>query len=290
MGVNVRLDRTRFGPAGFPMGCPKKEKAFEYLQKLGLGAMEYQAVRRVPTKLDPLKEIGKEAKERGIILTLHAPYAINLASKEREKVFKSIERLYLSAKAAEAMGATHVTFHPGYYSEREPEEALKLAIKALDDLVRRLKDENLRIELGPETTGKPSQLGSLDEVLRMAEEVDFVSPTIDFAHIHAREGGSIRGREDYARILDKVEGRLGSLNGLVVHFTEVELTASGKGEKMHHELGSGYGPDFKPLAIEMVERGVKWLVISESPLLEEDSLKMKRIYMGIRKRRTKQFP
>ncbi len=274
----MRIDRTRFGPAGFPMGCPKEE-AFDYLHKLKLGAMEYQAVRRVPTKLDPLKEMGKKAKERDIVLTLHAPYAINLASEEEDKIIKSVERLYLSAKAADAMGATHVTFHPGYYSKRDPEDALKLAIKALSDLVQRLKDENIRMELGPETTGKPSQLGSLNEVLRMAEEVDCVFPTIDFAHIHAREGGSIKGREDYAKILDEIEGRLGTLNGLVVHFTEVELTASGKGEKMHHELGSGYGPDFKPLAAEMAERGVRWLVVSESPLLEEDSLKMKRIYM-----------
>jgi len=277
MGVDVKLDRTRFGPAGFPMGCPKEE-AFDYLHKLKLGAMEYQAVRRVPTKLDSLKEIGEKAKERDVVLTLHAPYAINLASKDKEKLIKSIERLYLSTKAAEALGATHVTFHPGYYSGRDPEEALKLAIRGLDKLVLRLKDENIRIELGPETTGKPSQLGSLNEVLRMAEEVDWVFPTIDFAHIHAREGGSIKGRDSYSRILDEIEGRLGSLDGLVVHFTEVELTASGKGERMHHELGSGYGPDFGPLAVEMVEREVKWLVISESPLLEEDSLKMKKIY------------
>jgi len=277
VGDSVKLDRTRFGPAGFPMGCPKEE-AFDYLYKLRLGAMEYQAVRRVPTKLDSLKKIGEKAKEKDVVLTIHAPYAINLASRDEEKLTKSIERLYLSAKAAEALGANHITFHPGYYSKRDPEEALRLAIEGLDGLVRRLKDENIRVELGPETTGKPSQLGSLDEVLRMAEEVDWVFPTIDFAHIHAREGGSIKGRDSYSRILDEIERRLGSLNGLVVHFTEVELTASGRGERMHHELGSGYGPDFGPLAIEMVERDVKWLVISESPLLEEDSLKMKKIY------------
>lgn len=279
----MEIDRTRFGPAGFPMGCPKEE-AFDYLYKLKLGAMEYQAVRRVPTKLDTLKEIGKQARERDVVITLHAPYAINLASKEEDKILKSVERLYLSAKAADAIGATHVTFHPGYYSGRSPDEALKLAIKALDDLTRRLKDENIRVELGPETTGKPSQLGSLDEILRMAEEVDGIWPTIDFAHIHAREGGSIKGRENYVKILDEIERRLGTLEGLVVHFTEVELTASGKGERMHHELGSGYGPDFRPLAEEMVERKVKWLVISESPLLEEDSLNMKRIYRKILKR------
>ncbi len=276
--VRLEVDRTRFGPAGFPMGC-EKEEAFEYLNKLKLGTMEYQAVRRVPTKLDSLKKLGKRARDMDIVLTLHAPYAINLASKDEEKALKSVERLYLSAKAAEAIGARHVTFHPGYYSQRTPEEALKLAINSLKELVQRLKSENIGVELGPETTGKPSQLGSLEEVLRMAEEVDQTFPTIDFAHIHAREGGSIKGRGDYARILDEIEGRLGTLNGLVIHFTEVELTSSGKGEKMHHELGSSYGPDFKPLADEMAERGVKWLVISESPLLEEDSLKMKNIYL-----------
>ncbi|MCC6029157.1 MAG: TIM barrel protein [Candidatus Korarchaeum sp.] len=270
------IDRVRFGPAGYPIDAPR-ERAFSYLREIGLDAMEYQAVRAIPKNEDLLSWVRNEASENDIMLTLHAPYAINLCSKEKGAA--SVKRLVDSGIAASKIGANHVTFHPGYYGKMSEEDALKTAIESLKRVREELISLGINLELGPETTGKPSQLGSLDEVLRMAEEVDGVRPTIDFAHIHAREGGSIRSREDYERILKIIERELGDLNGLVIHFTEVELTKSGVGERMHHDLGSGYGPPFEPLAEIIAEYGLRWLIISESPVLERDSIKMKALYV-----------
>ncbi len=278
------LDRTRFGPAGYPLDSPKEE-AFRYLRSIGLDGMEYQAVRSIPKNRELLKWIREQASENDVVLSLHAPYAINLASEDPKKREASVGRILSAAEAAHRMGARHVTFHPGYYGKFGREEALKMAVSALERLTEVINGRGLQVELGPETTGKPSQLGSLDDVLTMAESVEGVVPTVDFAHIHVREGGIIRGKEDYGRILDEIEGRLGTLDGLVIHFTEVEPTKSGYGERMHHELGSGYGPEFEPLAQLMVERDVRWLVISESPLLERDALKMKRVYERLRRER-----
>jgi deoxyribonuclease-4 len=276
-GDQLILDRVRFGPAGFPIDSPK-ERAFEYLRKIGLSGMEYQAVRRVPTNEKELKKLGEEAKENDILLTLHAPYAINLSAETEEKIKGSINRLLSAAKAAKAMGALHVTFHPGYYLKRSRNDALRVAISALRELREIMTSEGIDVELGPETMGKPSQLGSLDDVLEMAKSVEGVSPTIDFAHLHVRDGGIIKGEDDYRSILRRIEREIGDLNGLVVHFTEVEATSSGYGERMHHELGSGYGPDFHPLAKIIAENGLKWFIVSESPILERDSVKMKEIY------------
>ncbi|MDK2383180.1 MAG: TIM barrel protein [Candidatus Korarchaeota archaeon] len=278
------IDRTRFGPAGYPLDAPKEE-AFTYLRSLGLDGMEYQAVRSIPKNKELLKWIREQSEENDVILSLHAPYAINLASEDPKKREASIERILSAAVAAHRMGARHITFHPGYYGKYGRDEALKIAINALERLNSVIKGRGLQVELGPETTGKPSQLGSLDDVLTMAESVDSVVPTVDFAHIHVRDGGVIKGRKDYERILDEIEGRLGTLDGLVVHFTEVEPTKSGYGERMHHELGSGYGPEFGPLAQLMVEKDVRWLVVSESPLLERDALKMKLVYERLRRKR-----
>lgn len=273
----MRLDRTRFGPAGYPLGAPEKE-AFTHLKSIGLDGMEYQAVRSVPKSKELLNWIREQAEKNDVILSLHAPYAINLASEDQRKREASMERILSAATAAHRMGVKHVTFHPGYYGKLGREEALKMALESLYRLIEAIDGMGLCVELGPETTGKPSQLGSLDDILTMAESADKVVPTIDFAHIHVREGRIIENRGSYERILDDIEGRLGTLNGLVIHFTEVEPTNSGYGERRHHELGSGYGPEFEPLAQLMVERDVRWLVISESPLLERDALKMKLIY------------
>jgi len=273
----VLIDRVRFGPAGYPLDA-SKERAFSYLREIGLDAMEYQAVRAIPKNEDLLSWVRREASENDIMLSLHAPYAINLCSKEKGEA--SIKRLIDSGVAASKMGAGHITFHPGYYGKMSEEDALKAAIESLRRVREEFRSLGIDLELGPETTGKPSQLGSLDEVLRMSEEVDGVRPTIDFAHIHAREGGSIKGRDDYERILRTIERRLGDLNGFVIHFTEVELSKSGVGERMHHDLGSGYGPPFEPLAEIIAEYGLRWIIISESPVLERDSVKMRALYMS----------
>ncbi len=278
------LDRTRFGPAGYPSGAPRKE-AFGYLRKLGLDGMEYQAVRSVPKNEELIRWIGDEACENDVALSLHAPYAVNLASEDVRKREASLGRILAAASAAQLMGAGHVTFHPGYYGQFSENEALRMAIDSLKRLRALMDARGLNIELGPETMGKPSQIGSLNDVLTMAEEIEGIVPTLDFAHIHVRGRRRLRSEEDYARILDRIEDRLGTLNGLVIHFTEVEPTKSGYGERRHHELGSGYGPEFEPLARLMIERDVKWLMISESPLLEVDAVRMKGVYEDARRER-----
>jgi deoxyribonuclease-4 len=49
-----------------------------------------------------------------------------------------------------------------------------------------------------------------------------------------------------------------------------------KGEKRHLVLD--HKPDFEPLAKEMLKRKFDITIISESPILEQDSLKMKKIF------------
>ena len=138
----------------------------------------------------------------------------------------------------------------------------------------------VRVEIGPETTGKETQFGSLFEVLEIAKKIPGVRPTIDFGHMHVRSSDSMIASEvDYQRILSLIEKELGaeSMSGLPIHFSEVEPTKSGIGERRHHQLGSGYGPRFDWLANVIAENGYRFVIISESPLLELDSIQMKRI-------------
>ncbi len=273
-----RLKRIRFGPAGKPIGFKgKTEEVLSYLRGIKLDALEVQQVRGINIKEEQAKKIGDEAKRNDIKLSIHAPYAINLCSNDREIREKSKERLLQALKIAEIMGATVVVFHPGYYKGMSKEEALESALRLIKEIEEEASSLGIRkAKLGAETTGKKSQLGSLDEVIEMSKSSDLIVPVIDFAHIHAREEPRLSDKRGYQNILDRLEKELGGkVKSLHIHFSKIEY--SNKGERRHHIFGSGFGPRFVPLIELILERGIEATIISESPLLDQDALKMKKI-------------
>jgi len=269
---------ARFGPAGVPPRCKGTTiDAIAFVANEGLNAFEVQFVRGVKMSEELARKVGELASRLDVKLSVHAPYWINCCAIEKRKIEIAIRNLIQSLRVANAMRATCVVFHPGYYLGRSSEEAKKACITTLRNVIDLARSEGIKVKLAPETTGKPKQFGSLSEVLDLCEELGLI-PTIDFAHLHARDKGAIRGKADYEKIFDEIEQRLGSkiTKKLHCHFTEVEFTE--KGERKHLNLFTKNSPPFRPLAQVIVERGYEPTIICESPLLDEDALKMKRIY------------
>ena len=276
--VGKRVKKLHFGPAGKPVGFKGRvEEVPKYLHEEGLDAFEVQQVRGINISEEQAKILREEARKYKIILSMHGPYAVNLSSAKEEIIKNSKMRLLKALKLAETMGAYVVVFHPGYYKDLGKEDSLKKALKVLRDIEEEAKSLGIKkVKLGAETTGKPTQLGDLDEVIKMAQETDIVVPVIDFAHLHARSGGKTSGKEAYIKILDKLEGEVkDKIEMLHVHFSKIEY--SDKGERKHHIFGSGFGPVFHELAEVLLERDQEAVIISESPLLDKDALKMKEI-------------
>ncbi len=262
----------RFGPAGRPdsfasMGYKKTEQLPEYLQKFGLNAFEYQFGRGVRYTGEALRRFGEKAAQAGIALSVHAPYYISLSSVEEEKRRNSITYIADSAKAARLMGADRIVVHSGSCGKIPREEALSLAQDTLAGALRTLDELGLGdITLCPETMGKLNQLGDFGEVLRLCEADERLLPCIDFGHLNARTFGGIRGREDYARILDEMENRLGRerASRFHAHFSKIEYTEKG-GEKLHLTFADTvFGPDFEPLMELVAKRGLAPRFICES--------------------------
>ncbi len=281
-------DRPRFGPAGFPPAFKRLkwpiDEISRYLHEEGLDAFEYQAVRwglKPQIKRENAEKLGFAAEKYDVWLSMHGSYFINLCGDE-ETIEKSKRRLIACVTAANWMNAHIVVFHPGFYGKREPEDALRTCIKAMEEVVEEINSLGIsRVALGPETTGKKSQLGSLDEILTLCEEVENTLPTIDWAHIHAREDGKLKGEDDFRRVLDEIEKRLGAkaMRNLHCHYSRIEFTS--KGEKRHHTMDEEeYGPSFEPLASLIVELDMKPVIISESPILDVDSKKMRDIFLA----------
>ncbi len=101
---------------------------------------------------------------------MHGSYFINLLG-TKEIVEASKRRLIACATAAQWMGAYVVVFHLGFYGQILKSEAFRNAVEALKDVVTTMKSLGItRVKLGPETMGKHSQFGKLDEILGICEE------------------------------------------------------------------------------------------------------------------------
>jgi len=270
-----------FGPAGRPIDYKGAAyKASSYIADLGLLAYEYQAGRGMRIGEASSKILKKDSKKNDILVSLHAPYFINLSAEDDKKLEMSIGTLLNAAQVGDWMGAYRIVFHPGYYSKNDPSDALAIAKGAIATLLEKLQEESLEnVTFAPETTGKRSQLGNIDEIIEMCSNFDNFEPTIDFAHIHARGRGYIQEKEDYNCIFSKLENNL-DIDRLHCHFTPIEYTKAG--ERRHHTLEEpDYGPNPKWLLESFIENDWKATIICESPLLDKDALLLKALYESL---------
>jgi deoxyribonuclease-4 len=276
-------DRTRFGPAGVPplfraLGARIPDVP-SLLREENLDAFEYQAVRwgqKPQMKQEDAESLGVEARKNDVLLSLHGSYYVNLCGKE-EVVEASKKRLVACATAANWMGAYVMVFHTGFYGRLDKRYAFRTCVNALKDIVATMNSLGIRnVKLGPETMGKVFQVGSLDEILTICEEVEQTQLVIDWSHMHARRQGRFRKVSDFRAVVEEVERRLGTETARTMHchFSKIEYTD--KGERRHHVLEDArYGPDFKMLAEVIAEFNMRPVIICETPLLDVDAVKMR---------------
>ncbi len=290
MSVKDLTERTRFGPAGVPPPFrilrAKLSDVPGLLREEGLDAFEYQASRWGATpqiKQEDAEKLGLEAKKNDVKLSVHGSYFINLSGKD-DIVEASKQRLIAGATAAQWMGAYVVVFHLGFYGRFEKSFAFKNCVTALKDVSQTLKSLGIKVKLGPETMGRKFQVGSLDEILTICQEVEGTQLVIDWGHLHARNQGAFKKIEDFRSAVEKVEYQLGTeaIKNMHCHFSKIEF--SSQGEKRHRTLEEKrYGPDFALLAQVIADFNLYPTLICETPLLDIDAVKMREIYDGVLK-------
>ena len=276
-----RCGRLRFGPAGKPIDLKGDIlRAPAFLREIGLDAMEYEAVRGVNIGKEKALKLGQLARENGVLLSLHAPYYVNLSSDKKTTIQASIRRVYEALRASEWMGSYAVVVHPGYYLKYTREQALKLVIDGFNKAWEMARAEGVKNTwVAPETTGKVKQVGSVEDIIEICSRVERCRPTVDWAHLYARSEGSFpKSVDDLIKVVEKFEKELGTevVKPLHSHFSRIEYGKGG--EREHHTMSEEeYGPDFRMVCKALRETGVDSTIISESPILERDALVMKRI-------------
>jgi deoxyribonuclease-4 len=127
-------------------------------------------------------------------LSVHAPYYVNLATDDEEKLLQCKQRIMESCRIAHILDAKRVVFHPGYYQDKSQKTASNIIQNQILLLMEQIEKENLNIILCPETTGRKSEFGHIEELLKIQDQTG-CGICIDFSHILARSGGSIRFKE-----------------------------------------------------------------------------------------------
>ncbi len=260
-----------FGPAGncqdfYDAGFKATVQIPAWLQAKGLTAYEYQCGRGVKLSDKTAEELRAAAEAHGIMLSIHAPYFISLASADPEKRDNSLRYILESGRAVKRLGGTRIVVHPGGLGGLSRAEATELAAHTLARAQQALDDEGLtEVRICPETMGKINQLGDLEEVLRLCAVDERFLPCIDFGHLNSRTHGGMNSREDFIAAIDRITDALGAERGrqFHAHFSKIQYTDGG--EKMHLTFeDTVFGPDPAPLMELIAERDLSPTIICES--------------------------
>jgi len=248
------------GPAGSGLA---NVEGIKKVKDLGLDAIEIEFTYGVKMSNAKAKEIGEAAKKLKISLSVHGPYYVNLVSAEKPKITASKKRILDSCERGHNLGAKYIVFHAAFYGKHTPEECYDLVKKEILDMQKTIKQKKWNVILCPETTGKPSQFGTVEELAKLAKATG-CGVCIDFSHIYARNQGKI----DYDDVCKKIK----RIRHKTAHFSGIDYGP--KGERKHIPT--------KPAAIKELIKYLKKYkisirVINESPQPVKDSLVAKKL-------------
>ena len=274
--------RLNFLTAGMPLRTGKAgyTDAFEILEQMELDGMELEFVHGVRMPEETRELVKKISKEKGMFLTAHGPFYINLNSKEEEKTEASVKRVTDTAIVAKAAGAYSITYHAAYYMGKDKAEVYNQVAEQTKKIISILEEENINIWVRPETTGKATQWGDLDEIIKLSNDFEQVLPCIDFSHLHARYNGTYNTYDEFSYILERIGKEVGTyaLANFHGHLAGIEYTK--KGERKHLIVKES-DMNYKDLLRAIKDFGVKGVLVCESPNIEEDCKLFKEYYMSL---------
>ena len=227
------------------------------------------------------RQVAEVAAREGIRLSAHAPYFINFNAHEPEKIRASQGRLLQTARIASLCGAESVAFHTAFYLGDPPEKAYNAVKKSLREVLNQLKQENNRVWIRPEVTGKGSQFGTLEEILNLCTELEGLAPCLDFAHWHARTG-VFNSYQEFTSILLQIKERLGRAALADMHIHLSGIAYGKKGEIKHLSLEES-DLQYVELLRALRDYEVRGLVICESPNRENDARLLQETYNTLMK-------
>ena len=276
------FERLLFGTAGTPLSTARKNSPVDGVKRvheLGLDCMQLEFAHGVRMKDEVSTELRQTSYELNIPLTSHGPYYINLNAREQDKIDSSVERIIQTAKISDLCGAESMTFHAAFYMKDSPYDVFDLVEKSMNVIEERLNRLDIEIELRPELTGKTSQFGSLDELIRLTRQVNSCLLCVDFSHLYARTK-KYNTYQEFCLVLDTIEEQLGrrQLENMHIHISGVSAHAKGGLRHLNLEDSSF---NWQGLIKALNDYQCRGYVMCNSPNLEKDASMLKDYYMSL---------
>ncbi len=249
-----------FGISNLP--ADQDDAAFlDGLVALGHRALELPFTKSFPWKEDRCASFGRLAAERGIALSVHAPYFAMLTIEDAERYTKTRAAVEHAMKLGRRLGATVIVVHPGHDRDRTSEQLLGTALEALAAIEPKIRD--LGLSLGLETTGTSNAFGTLGDIALMAAEFPWVRPVVDWAHVHATTDGRLTDLDAVRSVYQFLFDQFPSWKLAPLH-THYSHNAFGPGGEIKHiAYGEGSNP-VEPIVEAATEYDVDLTIVSES--------------------------
>ncbi|NNF70526.1 MAG: TIM barrel protein [Acidimicrobiia bacterium] len=251
----------RFGYSGLPPDGVDDAEFLDGLVEQGHGAYELAFVKDFPWNEKRCAAFGKAAADRGVALSVHAPYFAILTVEDEDKRKQCLAALEHTMKLGRALGAHTIVAHTGHVGERTGDQLHELVAEGLTRIEPKVSA--LGVALGLETSGTERAFGSLGDIALIANRFSFVRPVIDWAHVHAKSGGALVDKDAFRAVIDFLRAQFPgwAIDPLHTQFTDNEFGAHG--EIRHIPYGTG-SIKAGPLAEAATEAGLRMIVISEA--------------------------
>ncbi|NIO20383.1 MAG: hypothetical protein GTN76_06490 [Candidatus Aenigmarchaeota archaeon] len=180
------------------------------------------------------------------------------------------EEIKIFCNVANVMDARSLIIHPTFYSRMPQDQALKLVVYKINEIVNELR---IKSRIGIETTGRLNELGSVEDVIDMVRRTTRTEPILNWAHIHARSSGALTNEDDFRRILDKVRSEVGQYWLKEAYFIFSGISYGPSGAIQHRPVVRS-DMRLEHLIKSIQSLNIKGTLIFETPNREEDILNM----------------
>lgn len=249
---------------GVSMMPPDGVDDHQFLDELverGFTALELPFVTEFPWKEKRCATFGEAAAERGVRLSVHAPYFATLTPEDPERGAQCLAALEHTMKLGRALGAPIIVAHGGSTHGEAPEVLMDRIGERLERVAPKV--EGLGVGLGLETAGKEGAWGTLGDIALAASRFSFVRPVVDWAHLHAVTGGGLTSRAAFDQVLAFLGTQFPGWMIDPLHCQFTDNLVGPKGEVKHLPYGEGT-LRVGPLVSAAEVAGLGLVLISES--------------------------